>query len=328
MKQYNPNKPAKYGLLYRSISDARLPYTYNTLLYAGKPNNIIPESEYVAGTDNYTKYLAKGLQWSVDIRGRNISMDRYFNSMEVSRWLLEKGLTVVGTLKLRRQGIPDAMLSTTGRGDQSVKYAYCEEIKSLLVSYVVKKKRGWKNVLVLSSMHRSVSVTNDARKKLDVIVFYDHTKGGVDVMDQMASCFTTRFKRHRWIMNTLSYVLDTVRTNMITLWNEMNPDKKVSSYDFPWELGQSLIKSHIEYHYQNRNGIKTDIVNAMKNFLGIKDNQVPEIRTPDRKGCYFCLAAIQGEGNKERKNKLAKVRWQCQADGIVSATIYFILPSM
>ena len=62
MKQYNPNKPAKYGLLYRCISDARLPYTYNTLLYAGKPNNIIPESEYVAGTDNYTKYLAKGLQ--------------------------------------------------------------------------------------------------------------------------------------------------------------------------------------------------------------------------------------------------------------------------
>ena len=153
-------------------------------------------------------------------------MDRYFTSMEVARWLFEKGLTVVGTLKLRRQGIPDAMLSTSGRDDQSVKYAYCEEIKSLLVSYVAKKKRGWKNVLVLSSMHRSGSVTNDARKKPDVIVFYDQAKGGVDVMDQMAGCFTTRFKSHRWTMNALSYVLDTVRTNMNTLWNEMNPDKK------------------------------------------------------------------------------------------------------
>ena len=100
MKQYNPNKAAKYGFIYRSISDARLPYTYNTLPYAGKPNNI-PESEYVIGTDNYTKYLVKGLQRSVDIRGRNISMYRYFTSMEVSRWFLEKGLTVVGTLKLR-----------------------------------------------------------------------------------------------------------------------------------------------------------------------------------------------------------------------------------
>ena len=163
-------------------------------------------------------------------------------------------------------------------------------------------------------MHRSVSVTNDARKKPDVLVFYDHTKGGVDVMDQMAGFFITRFKSHRWTMNALSYVLDTVRTNMNTLWNEMNPDKKVSSYDFLWELGQSLIKPHIKYCYQNRNGIQTDIVNAMKNFFGIKGNQVPEIRSPDRKRCYICLAAIQGEGSKERKNKLAKVRCQCQAD--------------
>ena len=85
MKQYNPNKPAKHGLLYRSISNARLQYTYSILPYAGKPNNIIPESEYVTGTNNYTKYLVKGLQRSVDIRGRNISMDRYFTSMEVSR---------------------------------------------------------------------------------------------------------------------------------------------------------------------------------------------------------------------------------------------------
>lgn len=315
MKQYNPNKPAKYGLLYRSISDARLPYTYITLPYAGKPNNIIPESEYVTGTDNYTKYLVKGLRRSVDIRGRNISMGCFFTSMEVSRWLQEKGLTVVGTLKSNRQGIPEAIKSVTERDDLSVKYAYCDDIKSLLVSYVVKKKRGWKNVLVLSSMHRSVSITKDACGKPDVIVFYDHTKSGVDVMDQIAGCFSTRFKSHRWTMNVLSYVLDTVRTNMNTLWNEIHPEKKekMSSYDFLWELGQSLIKPHIEYRYQNRVGIQTTIVKAMKEFLGINDtDMVPQVRTPDRKRCHFCLQVIQGAGSKDKKNKLAKVKWQCQ----------------
>ena len=35
LKQYNPNKPAKYGLLYRSISHSVVPYTYFTLPYAG-----------------------------------------------------------------------------------------------------------------------------------------------------------------------------------------------------------------------------------------------------------------------------------------------------
>ena len=37
MKQYNPSKPAKYGLLFKSLNDGRFPYTYNSLVYAGKP---------------------------------------------------------------------------------------------------------------------------------------------------------------------------------------------------------------------------------------------------------------------------------------------------
>ena len=50
LKQYNPNKSAKYGILYRSISDSVVPYTYFTLSYAGKTE--IEGSEfYVTGID-------------------------------------------------------------------------------------------------------------------------------------------------------------------------------------------------------------------------------------------------------------------------------------
>ena len=37
VKQYNPSKPAQYGLLYRSLCDATVPYTYYKLPYVGKP---------------------------------------------------------------------------------------------------------------------------------------------------------------------------------------------------------------------------------------------------------------------------------------------------
>ena len=37
IKQYNPNKPAKYGLLFKPLNDARFPYKYNSLVHAGKP---------------------------------------------------------------------------------------------------------------------------------------------------------------------------------------------------------------------------------------------------------------------------------------------------
>ena len=59
MKQYNPSKPVKYGLLYRSLCDSVVPYTYFTLPYGGKPDIINSDAGkyFVTGTDNYTIYL-------------------------------------------------------------------------------------------------------------------------------------------------------------------------------------------------------------------------------------------------------------------------------
>ena len=82
-KQYNLSKPAKYGLLYCSICDASVPYTYYSLPYAGKPDVIDDEANKynVTGTDNYTKYLVNGFCKFNKIKGCNILMDLYFTSV-------------------------------------------------------------------------------------------------------------------------------------------------------------------------------------------------------------------------------------------------------
>ena len=64
-KQYNPDKPAKYGVLFKSLNSARYPYTYQTHVYSGKPEEVTNESFYVQGTINYIKYLVEQLQKSV-----------------------------------------------------------------------------------------------------------------------------------------------------------------------------------------------------------------------------------------------------------------------
>ena len=61
-------------------------------------------------------------------------------------------------------------------------------------------------------------------------------------MDMIDSTYTVKFKSHRWTMNALAYISHTVRTNMTTLWNELNPESRVSSFDFLWQLGEELIK--------------------------------------------------------------------------------------
>ena len=145
-------------------------------------------------TDNYTKYLAEGLE---NLQERNTSMERYLTSMTISEYLLDKGMTVVGTIRSDRAGTAKEIKETKSRERPSTLYAYNTDIKSVLVSYVIKTKSGVKNVLVLSSMHRNALTTKDERKKPHVITFYDRTKGGVDVMDMMAGVHTTRFKSRR-----------------------------------------------------------------------------------------------------------------------------------
>ena len=189
--------PNRYGILYRSISDSRVPYTYYTLPYAGKPEEITDDSEYVTGTDNHTKYLAEGLEQHLNLQGRNISMDRYFTRMTISEYLPDKGMTVVGTMRSDRADIQKEMKETKSRKSPTTFYAYNTDIKSVLVSYVIKTKSGVKNVLVLSSMHRNALTTKYERKKPHVITFYDRRKGGADVMDMMAGIHTTRFKSRR-----------------------------------------------------------------------------------------------------------------------------------
>ena len=95
LKQYNPNKPAKPGLLYSIISDSTLSNTYFTLPYCGKPEE---ESSpfYITSTDKYTIYLVKNRSKNVDSSGRNISMDRFFTSISIAEYLLAKNATVMG----------------------------------------------------------------------------------------------------------------------------------------------------------------------------------------------------------------------------------------
>ena len=64
-------------------------------------------------------------------------MDRYFTSMTISEYLLDKGMTVVGTMRSDRAGIPKEMKETKSRESPSTLYVCNTDIKSVSVSYVI-----------------------------------------------------------------------------------------------------------------------------------------------------------------------------------------------
>ena len=102
----------------------------------------------------------------------------------------------------------------------------------MLLLYIDKKKKGKKNILALTTMHNQVKLSVDERKKPHALVFYDHTKGGVDVVDLISAKMSTRMKTRRWTLNVFAFMLDTARTNAKTIVKENTPTKPLSTFQF------------------------------------------------------------------------------------------------
>ena len=101
-KQFNPSKPAKYGLLFKSINSARYSYNFVSLYY-------------VPSIENSVKYSINKLNSYVDLQGRNLTFDRLYTSIPLAKWLLSNNITCIGTLQANRKGIPKEIKDTTGR---------------------------------------------------------------------------------------------------------------------------------------------------------------------------------------------------------------------
>lgn len=82
-KQYNSSKPQKYGLLFKSVNAVTYPFTFRACVYSGKPTGEAGPY-YVPGILPTVQSLVSKLETHVDLRGRNITMDRLYTSFELA----------------------------------------------------------------------------------------------------------------------------------------------------------------------------------------------------------------------------------------------------
>ena len=87
---------------------------------------------------------------------------------------MDNGITVVGTMRTDRKGIPPGMKDVKNR---TVPSTLCTERRfKISTGFLRKHVKGKMNVMVMSSMHKNVLVTKDDRKKPHVITFYERRK--------------------------------------------------------------------------------------------------------------------------------------------------------
>ena len=144
-------------------------------------------------------------------------------------------------------------------------------------------------------MHSSVRFTKDERKKLHVHTFYDHTKGGVDVVDLIFSHQSTRFKSPRWPVNALYFCLTPFER--IQLAEFSKPDA-ISIFKFTFRLGKKLLLPVIQRRFEINNGIQSSSLQKIERVLSIPNIHRP-VGNVDESfgGCDIYFNKIVGTDN-------------------------------
>ena len=165
---------------------------------------------------------------------------------------------------------------------------------------------------------------DDGKEKPAIYKFYDFSKGGTDVVDQRIGFYSCKAKSRFWTMSALAYVLDTCRVNASTLYsmNQGTDPRKQDSFEFGMKLVMSLVRPYIEM--SSRYGLSTEIQAKIKFVLGepasllhadSSDVSCFTLLSEARRRCEECKKQISGPGAKQAKDKLAKIRSQCQNCG-------------
>lgn len=251
-----PSKPDPYGIKLWVCCDVKTKYVWNLQVYYGK---IGPNPERNQGK-RVVLDLIDGLK-----QGRNITTDNFFTCYDLAQELLIKNFTLVGTMRKSRKEIPPVLMPSKQRDIYSSQYAFTNN--TCFVSYVPKKNKA---IILLSTMHNQIQNAEDETKKPEIILHYNQTKIGVDIMDQMVKHFTCRRATRRWTLSLFMNFLDIAALNSLIIWcqfNEEFSEKHDKRTLFLKQLIKQLIVPHVEKRSQNLSGIHFDVINDMRKII-------------------------------------------------------------
>uniref|UniRef100_A0A8C4PWH1 PiggyBac transposable element-derived protein domain-containing protein n=1 Tax=Eptatretus burgeri TaxID=7764 RepID=A0A8C4PWH1_EPTBU len=293
--QYVPSKPAKYGIKIFWLCDSKTSYALDGIAYMGKR----------PGQDaqrNLGLNIVQQLSSTLRNTGRNIITDSFFTSVPLAKALLEKRLTLVGMLRQNSPDIPALMKPCKKRQLYSAEFGFKDNIT--IVSYVPKKD---KTVILLSTLHHDKSVVEESRKKKpEIVTYYNSTKGGINVMDQMVRTYSCKRQTRRWPMVMWYNVLDVAALNAFVLYKSQRPEfMQCVTYkrrSFLKELAQELVTPHMQSRLQANPRLPKNIVSSMEIF-GVTQQQLQlacrhEQGPQKKRRCYCCPS------NRDRKSSM------------------------
>lgn len=233
---YMKSKPGKYGIKIWIAADSFTAYITNLQTYTGMVNN---RSEINQGNRVVMDLVQP--QYGTN---RGITTDNFFTSVLLSDNLLEKNLTLTGTLRKNKREIPKKFLPSRQRELHSSIFGFTST--TTLVSYVPQINKA---VLLLSTQFHDGKICEHHEKKPEIILHYNKTKGAVDTGDKMTAEYSCVRSTRRWPFRIFMEILDMAALNSYILWTLKYPEWKKNDKSrrkcFIRELSLDLVKPNI-----------------------------------------------------------------------------------
>lgn len=229
--EYMPNKPDKFGIKFWMLADAGSKFMCNAFPYLEKD---LSRSE----TESLPESIVMRLVSPYLNAGRNVTTDNYFSSFSLAKQLKRKNTSFVGTVRRHRKEIPNEVKISKTCLYETV---LLKNGETTLTVYQGKKN---KNVLLLSTLYPDVNVEQTNKKLPETVQFYNKTKCGVDIVDQMMRKYSVRAASRRWPVHVFYNVLDLAGTNAYVIFKELTGNDS-SRHKFILELADELRQPHL-----------------------------------------------------------------------------------
>ena len=306
-----PDKPGQMGLFFYTLGDGIDRY-FSRVLPKVKPAVSMSEKEAAQKTHELVMDITSDIHGT----GRNLTADRGFSAVQTALDLYEMNVTYVGTIKKNMTGLPGAAKDFKGRELLSTEFFWKQGSSLMLASYFPKKN---KPVLVLSTAHDQPVVDGDAKKKPEVVLFYNEQRCGVDVVNRMLKDCRSQPKTDDYRIAVFTFLLDLATVNGQTIL-QYNQGKKGIRRQFIRNLIHQLTAPWLKHRFLQKHH-KRDTVNAIIRCLKQcapefnTDTPAP-VKPPGVKAkCFLCIdelkKAFKGEPLRKKRRNLNKHQWFC-----------------
>ncbi|XP_035739246.1 piggyBac transposable element-derived protein 4-like [Vespa mandarinia] len=230
--QYMPNKPHKFGIKFWLASDVQTKYVVSGFPYSGK-------DEARDASTPLSEFIVMKLLEPYTMTGRTVTTDNFFTSFSLALKLRFKNTSLLGTIRANKREMPKTC---------KLKKDGIARFSTLLYqsngcTLTVYKSKPNKKILILSTKHKHVTIDKTVKKLPETVSFYNRTKFGVDVTDQMARKYTVKSSSRKWSLRVFFNILDLAGINCWILYKNTTGEN-ITRKDFLFRLAEELASEY------------------------------------------------------------------------------------